>query len=481
MSLTRSVLRNAAVQSGSQMITWVLTWVLLLWLPRELGDDGYGRLFFALSSAMVASIFVNLGIHTWLTKEVSQRPDEGPDLLANALGLKLLLTGAVWALLAASVRAMDVLPETRVATDIMGISFLVGAFGQTYTAYLQGLQRSWVSALALIVEKAVVTIAAVLLLENGYGLVAVAWAFLASTVASTLFCAVAVYREVPFRIGFDRQRFGAILKGASPYLVWIVFGEIYVRIDVLMLTSMTDDQVVGWYGAAFRLYGTLLFVPNVFMSSVFPAITRKFARPGEEAAQATRRTFHLMLLTAVPIGLGTALVATPAVDMLFGESFAHSAEVLEVFGISMVLVCVNVVLGTVLIASNRQAAWSKAAIAAALINPFMNWFLIPSTQASMGNGGYGAALATVLTEMFMTLMALRLMPAGVLGHSSKVTALKAVTAGFAMLLGVRWLGLESVVLTILCGMAVYVPAALLLRVLPREDFDHIADALSRRS
>ena len=96
MSLTRSVLKNAAVQAGSQIVTWLLTWVLLLWLPRELGDDGFGRLFFALSAAMVASIFVNLGIHTWLTKEVSQRPDEGPDLLAHALGLKLLLTGAVW-------------------------------------------------------------------------------------------------------------------------------------------------------------------------------------------------------------------------------------------------------------------------------------------------------------------------------------------------------------------------------------------------
>ena len=185
MSLTNRVLKNAAFQAGSQAVTWVFAWVLLIYLPRFLGDDGFGRLFFAISFAMIASIFLNLGINTYLMKEVAKDPERGPKLLANAMSLKAALALVVYAAMMVTVRWMGVARESVVATDVIGLSFLVGSFGQTFSAYLQAEQHGKGPALALVIEKFVVTAGSVGLLFAGYGLVAVAWMHLAGAVAST--------------------------------------------------------------------------------------------------------------------------------------------------------------------------------------------------------------------------------------------------------------------------------------------------------
>ena len=59
-----------------------------------------------------------------------------------------------------------------------------------------------------------------------------------------------------FAFAWDYVLIRRVFLGGLPFLVWVIFGEIYVRIDVLMLSLMTSDAVVGWYGAATRLYGT---------------------------------------------------------------------------------------------------------------------------------------------------------------------------------------------------------------------------------
>ena len=482
MSLTGKVIKNAAFQVGSQAVTWLFAWVLLIYLPRYLGDEGFGRLFFAISFALIASIFLNLGVNTFLMREVARKPEEAPKLLANALSLKAALSLVVYAAMMLVVRTIGVTAEAVTATDIVGLGFVIGSFGQTFTCYLQAEQRGREPAVALVVEKAITTAGSVALLLAGHGLVAVAWMHLAGYVASTVITGIALYRTIPFELAWDRVVMKRVLLGAAPFLIWIVFGEIYVRIDVLMLTIMSGDEVVGWYGAAFRLYGTMLFVPNIFMTSVFPAIARKFAKPGEEANVATRRTLNLMLLVAIPIGLGMTLVAAPVVELLFGlEQFAHSVENLRIFGLSMVFVCIDVVLGSVLIANDKQKQWSYAAIGAAALNPVLNLALIPWAQARLGNGGYGAAIATLATEIFMMVVAFKLLPKGVFDRASRVTALKASLAGAFMMIAVTPMEALGLVPVILGGAVAYGVAVLALRVLPKEDMAHLMHALRRRS
>jgi O-antigen/teichoic acid export membrane protein len=85
VSVTRRVVLNLLFSGGSQVVTWGLTWVLVIMLPSHLGTGGFGQLFFAVSVGMMAEIFVDLGMNTYLVKQTASHREEAPALLAQAL------------------------------------------------------------------------------------------------------------------------------------------------------------------------------------------------------------------------------------------------------------------------------------------------------------------------------------------------------------------------------------------------------------
>ena len=141
------------------------------------------------------------------------------------------------------------------------------------------------------------------------------------------------------------------------------------------------------------------------------------------------------------------------------------------------LVSINVVLGSVLIAKDKQRKWSYMAVCAAVFNPLMNLWMIPLAQNAWQNGGIGAAVATLLTELLMMAGALTLMPAGVFTTRNIVTAARAGLCAGAMIAVIMGVGFENVFLIVPVGAVVYGLLALAVRVLPPPDIYHVLHAL----
>ena len=69
--IARSIARNTGVMMFSQVITWMSSFVLMLFLPRYLGSEEYGRLYLAISIALIAQMVIEYGGPYFLAKEVS--------------------------------------------------------------------------------------------------------------------------------------------------------------------------------------------------------------------------------------------------------------------------------------------------------------------------------------------------------------------------------------------------------------------------
>ena len=394
MSRTARALKNSALQAVSQLVTWTLSWFLLVILPRKLGDAHFGKLFFALSYGMIFSQLINLGLNTFLVREVAvihpapdlpeaenaRRRGRLRELLGNVFALKVVLAVVVYALQSVLIFLLPYDHATRVAVLIIGLGSCLGAITQTLGGVFQGMENMLGPNVALVAEKALVTGACWLLLALGCDLQAVCWAHTAAAALAFVIQLGWLQRLERFAFAWNPALIRRVFLGGLPFLVWVIFGEIYIRIDVLMLSLMTADAVVGWYGAATRLYGTLLFIPNILMTSVFPAMMRLGAGGPDDAAfgRASERLMNLLLFAAVPVAAGTIAVAAPFVKLLYGTgSFQQAAPNLQILGASILLVCIDVVLGTALIARGREKPWAGMAIAAAVFNPLLNLWAIP--------------------------------------------------------------------------------------------------------
>jgi len=493
-SKTRRVLKNTGIQSISQGITWTLSCILLVLLPRSLGDAGFGKLFFALSYGTIFCTLINLGMNAFLVREVARTrpsPEHSQDendrrhaglkeLLGNVLTLKLLLGAGVYLLQSVLIYCLPYDSVTRHVVLILGVSSCLGGISQTFFGAFQGLERMLYPNLAVIVEKTILTGGCALLLHNGFGLIPVCWMHLSASVVSFFlhFYLLECYER--FGLAWNKSLLRRILVGGLPFLIWVVFSEIYVRIGVMMLSLMTSDAVVGWYGTAARLYATLLFVPTVLTTVISPAVMHMGASQENEAAfaRAAERLMNLLLFVAIPISAGTIVIAGPLIQRLYGAGpLLNAASNLQILGFSVLLVCVDVVMGTVLIARGRERAWACMAIAAAVFNPLVNWLMIPFATHVWGNGGMGAAITTAFTELIMMGGALWLMPKGIFTRLNLQVAIKGCVLGVAMVVVLRYSGIHNLFLLIAAGAVFYLPLALLTGVLPREDLAHLRHAL----
>jgi hypothetical protein len=117
------------------------------------------------------------------------------------------------------------------------------------------------------------------------------------------------------------------------------------------------------------------------------------------------------------------------------------------------------------------------AILAAVFNVLLNIFAIPLTQKLYGNGGIGAAASTVLTEGLLMAGAFYLMPSGILYARNIGTFIRSGILSLVMVIGLTFIPLPHMAWTVVTGALFYFIFSWIIRVLPREDFEHIRYAI----
>jgi PST family polysaccharide transporter len=126
------------------------------------------------------------------------------------------------------------------------------------------------------------------------------------------------------------------------------------------------------------------------VSSVSPAIMRAKSRP-EVYYSRLRNLFSLMTFLACVIGTGIALASHLIIRLLYSNSYAAAAPVLEVHIWASVFVFLGVAQSPWDISENLLKLSLYRTVAGAVINVAMNIFLIPRYAAM------GAAISTVVS------------------------------------------------------------------------------------
>ncbi|MCP5099986.1 MAG: flippase [Chloroflexi bacterium] len=474
-----TVAKNAGVLMASQMLTWVLSLATMIFLPRYLGATGIGQLYLATSIWAIVSIGVAFGMDTLITKEVARQPARLAALFNTSLIVRAILyivgLGAVFLY----VRLAGYADDTVAIIFVIGFANGIRQLSFASRASLQGLERMAFITIGDIVGKAFNTIFSIVLLVLGFKVLVIAAVIIGANFVQAAIQFYYLRRLQPFSLNLDFSLLGWMVKAAFPYLMVAVFLVIYVQLDVVIISLLVNETVVGWYSVADQLFGTLLFVPTVFITAVFPVLSRMYTNDTDALPRLMRKSYDLLLLIGIPIGLGIAVIANPLVVLLFGADFANSGPVLTVMGIVLILTYQNTLLGKFLISVDRQNAWTKVMAVAMLATIPLDFILVPWCQSQFGNGAIGGALAFIVTETGMVIAGFRLLPFGSLGWENAERAMRALLAGMVMA-GIVWLVRDwFLAVPVVVGTAVYLTMIWLLRVVPAEDLVLLKTAVRR--
>lgn len=471
MSQTHKIAKNASVLLGSQIIMWLLTMAITIVLPRYLGAVGVGKLQFATSLWMMVGVITAFGTDLLLTKEIARDPARTPRLFGSALVLRFGLFVIGYGVTIAILLFFHYPADTIKVVCLIGLANLIRQFIAVTQATLQGLERMEIFAVGEILGNALYTVLGIMLLLTGWSIYAIAALLILTAVVNLTFQLFFLNRLYPLRLNFDRSYAVTLVRAGWPYLLSSFFLVAYMQVDILAISAFVDEQAIGWYGAASRLFGTFLFIPTVYITAAFPVFARMFKDDQCGLQQLIGKSFDTLLLLSVPIGFGLMVIANPLVLLIFGPEFANSGPILAVLGIVLILTYQNILIGRFLISMDRQNAWTVVMAVAMIATIPLDMLLIPWCQATFGNGALGGAISFVITELGMLLAGLTLLPAGALTRANLRTALRIIIAGLLMV-AVAW-QFEAlfIAVPVLMGALTYVTAVFVLRIIPREDIN----------
>ncbi|MBT0587612.1 flippase [Alteromonas oceanisediminis] len=387
------VLKNTSWLTLEKVASMGLSFFVTMVIARQLGPEAFGQLNFLLAGAALIPPLASLGMNAIITRELLDARHTEDTILSTTCVFRLLAS-------IASASLCVLIVASTVALTPAEWTLLVCLALASSTYGLQALEF-WFQAHMNI--RPVVMCRFAFMAGFAAAKVAVALATQSFLLVGLLFAAELVFIGAVYWLLYTRYQrhisfshvnwhYGVALFKQSFWLVLSGFAAIiYLKIDQLMLASMTTRAEVGIYSAAVRLSEVWYFFATAFVTAIFPALLSLRKKNEARYQKRLQQSCNLLFGAALLIAIVIASIAPWLVNLLFGPAFNGSALVLQLHVWAGVFIFVRALASKWLIAEHLLQFSLLSHGVGAVINVLLNLVLIPLY------GGVGAAIATLVS------------------------------------------------------------------------------------
>jgi O-antigen/teichoic acid export membrane protein len=436
----RRVFANLLVLGTNQIATWLISMVSLVLIGRYLGPTGLGVLSLAGAAVGVAGILASLGMDIYVVRTVARSPERASELVSAVLAVRLGLMAPILASLYAYTVVAHVTTDTQLVTFFLAISMVISGLASPLVAAMQGRERMGFPALMSFLVNLLELGVVILVIEIHGGVVLFAGLWIPIAAGGTILNVLWAGRFARISLRTTRKAIEEVVRGGLAFWTISIFATFYLYIDSIILGSLAGTAAVGIYAPATRLLSVGLFLPGIVASATLPLLSRLGVDAAGDFLRVGRQTLTFLLVSAVPLTIGLATFGGYLITTIYGPGYQASIPVLVALSFCIPPIFLNIQANQTLVAQDQQWRWTIVMVLGCVINPALNFALIPFAEHNWHNGALGAAVAFLVSEVLMTgyaIVVLRRM----LFHTTVIRAL----------LGCLIAGLAQIALLWLCG------------------------------
>lgn len=426
-----TVARNAFYLVLGQVVSTALAIVLSAALGRSLGPGDFGVYYLITTMCAFAYVFVEWGQSYFVIRQVAREPLRSGELLGTALALRAGFAIVVTGLAALSGWALGYGTRTTALSTLLIVASIPLFLAQGYGMVFRARDQMGRDATVTVANKAMALCVTLPALAYGGGIPGVIFAQGVAGIAGLLIAAK-LHRDLrPPSLCVSRAAAREIVAAGAPILAMTAAIWAQPYLDAILLAKLAPATVVGWFGAAKNVLGTLIAPAVILGAAAYPRLSRASADPAALRRE-VRAAFRPLLWLGALAATGTYLFAAAAIDLIYGaKGFGPAGVILEVFAPGLFLLFVDILLGNIIYASGRGTGFAIAKVVSVVVGTALDVVLIPVFQEHFGNGGIGVLVAFALSEFVVFAGAMMTVRPGTLDARTGLDVARALAAAAA--------------------------------------------------
>ena len=354
----KRILRNATFLTIGDKVSNLMLFFFFLYFAREFGVVPTGEYSFGYSFAYTFIVFADLGISTYLVREVARKDSVDRQLFLDCLILRSIAILFVTCIaIAITVAFFSEFSKLKLIVLLYwGIHWLFNSLADVFIAELNGHEKMGRVSLLGLWHKLICFVGGYLLIFKGfnYGIV-----LIILPISSILYFISCIIVSV-YSLGRPKARVKSfkdyilLLKKLMPFYIAFILLEILWNQDILILGLVRGDQAVGIYSSALKIVTFILNISNFIYISILPVLSKMYIESKEKLKNICQTIIKYTVIIFMPISFGIFLTANRIIEIIYPDNFYSSGIVLKITAWMIITGFVQALFSAILAAVDRQ-------------------------------------------------------------------------------------------------------------------------------
>lgn len=395
-SLLRSIAKNSAALLAVKIFMPLSYFIITISLARMLGVKSFGVYSIIFAYYGILRIIATFGIDSFLIKEIARDRSLASFYLNNAYFLGIIFSCINIVIMNAALSMSSYSYEVKMAGFVLSLALLPASLTQYaeavfiafqknqyifFTTSIREVLKITLVIFALIVYKSLLSVIIVISLTSYFGLL------LDMVVINAHF-----FRQ---KLMLRREPVLRILKASFTLVLISGISSFFIVMDIIVLSKIKGELAVGLYSAAYKFVAfAFLFIDSIGLT-LLPVMSQFYQNAIETFNSLVVVTFRYFAALALLFSVSVFLFSDKIIILIFGNSFAASASILNVLIWIPLFLGSSYFFGRMLFAANMQKYDLIAIFSACITGLALNVLF------TMKWGYMGTAVAVLISTLFL--------------------------------------------------------------------------------
>ncbi len=400
MSLSVLVAKQTTIQVVGKIFSTILGIIAFSLITHYLDPERFGMYTTITAFVQAFAIIADCGISLVALQMMAEVNRDWKKDFQAAFSARIVIITGMMILAPVVALAFPYPPELKLGIALMAISFFLSSLIQMLRILFQYKLKMHVPLFADLISYVVLLVGIIVVMKLDLGLYGVIGAVTLNNVIQLGVMFFSSTSWAPIRLTWDKREMRELFSRSWPIALSIFFNLLYLRTDTIILSLFHPQQVVGLYGAAYRVLDVIASLPPLFMGIIIPSFAQSWsANDRDRFARYFQKSFDAIALAAFPLAIGTYFTADRLMVLISGPAYADAGGILKILSVAGFFVFVGSFFGHLINVIHAQRIMLWGYLASGIVAVAGYFIFIPPF------GAPAAAWITIISELLVVSIA----------------------------------------------------------------------------